>query len=242
VRPELLQALVERPARSLQRLEAHRPCDVRGARQPLGIEQRERPERRHHLRAVDQGEPFLCFENDRRQPGARQDVGRRSVRGLARSVPKPGLAFPDHRERDVRERREIARGSDRSARRHARHDAAIEHLAQELDHHGPHARVSEREHLRAQDENAAHLRGRERLADAARVRADEVLLERAHVGCRNARLGQRAKPRIHPIDVGRRIPFLKDVLDDGAAAFDPFSGVVLQLDGAARACDLLEVL
>ena len=87
----------------------------------LRLEERERAERGHVLRAVDQREALLRLEHDRRDPG------------LARAPPPPGesapsnvrLAFADEHEREVRERREVARGADRALRRDPRMDAAL---------------------------------------------------------------------------------------------------------------------
>src|SRR6185295_15026079 len=66
MRARHLEARVERSARSLERLEAHRARDIRGDREALRLEEAERAERCHELRSVDEREPFLRLERDRR--------------------------------------------------------------------------------------------------------------------------------------------------------------------------------
>ena len=55
-----------------------------------------------------------------------------------------------------------------------------------IDELDPHAADADREHLRAQQHHAAHLGHAEVGPDARRVRTDEVLLQLAHVGRRDA--------------------------------------------------------
>ena len=71
------------------------------------------------------------------------------------------LAFADHREREMRERREVARGADRALRRDARVHLRVEHRDERVDEERAHARMTEREHLRAQEDHPAHLGRRE---------------------------------------------------------------------------------
>ena len=73
----------------------------------------EAKERRRRLRAVDEREPFLRRQRDRLQSGARQRRCARFARGFV-----PRFAFADEDERQVGQRREIAAGANRSARRH----------------------------------------------------------------------------------------------------------------------------
>ena len=77
------------------------------------------------------------------------------------------LAFAHDHQRQVRQRRQVARGADRSLRRDHRVHAAVEHLAAAARHTT--ARTPEwpsGEHLRAQEHHRAH----HRLAAAARRR------------------------------------------------------------------------
>ena len=96
-------------------------------RQPPGVVHRERADRRHHLRAVDQREPLGRLELQRVQPG-------RGERLRAAEAP-PGvdrLPLSDQHQRQVRERGEIAAGSDRALLRDDRHHPAVEQLDQLL--------------------------------------------------------------------------------------------------------------
>ena len=77
----------------------------------------------------------------------------------------------------MRERREVAGGADAAAARHDGHDAAVEAREQELDRLDARARCSLRERVRAQEHRGAHDLVRIRLADAARVRAQEPQLQ-----------------------------------------------------------------
>jgi len=118
-----VQALVEGVARALERLEAHRAGHVGDLTQALGVEERERAERRHVLRAVDQGEPLLGLERDWRNARTPHRLGARHEGPLA----DPRLPFPDHRKRQMRERGQIPRRADGALRRDARVHARVEH-------------------------------------------------------------------------------------------------------------------
>jgi hypothetical protein len=107
--------------------------------------------------------------------GALHRVGARGR--TKRPVLDARLALADHRQRQVRERRQVPRSADRALRRDARVHPPFEHREEHLDELGPHAAAPEGEHLRAQEHHAAHLRDAEIGPDAAGVRAHEVLLE-----------------------------------------------------------------
>src|SRR5690242_9185535 len=116
----------ERVARSLQRLERQSARTVRCTREPLSAHETERALRRHELRAVDQRQPLLRDQLHRLEPGPPQ----RLVAGEQLAL-VPGGAFADERQREVRERREIARRADRAARRDERQYAPVEALEQQ---------------------------------------------------------------------------------------------------------------
>ena len=133
-RPRVVDARFERVNRPAQRIDRQRRRDVRGARQRSAPSERQREHRRRRLCAVDEREPFLRAERDRRQPGrAASAVGDRlsaelrdSFSVFSASGCDVGFAFADQHQRQVRERREIAARADRSARRHARMDARVQ--------------------------------------------------------------------------------------------------------------------
>ena len=90
---------------------------------------------------------------------------------------EPGLALADERQREVRERREVAARADRAAARHVGRTPRFEALDEQLDHLDARARVALRERVRAQQHRGAHDLGRVRIADAARVAAKQPQLE-----------------------------------------------------------------
>ena len=132
----------------------------------------ERAERGHELRAVDEREALLRLQAHRLEPDRRERLAARAAGAVDRR-----LALADQRQREVRERREIAARADRAAARHARQDAAVEALDQQLDGLDARARVALRERVRAQQHRGAHDLVRVRLADAAGVAAEEAQLE-----------------------------------------------------------------
>ena len=104
--------------------------------------------------------------------------GRRErVRARQQLAVEPRLALADQRQREVRERREVAARADRAAARDARQHAAVEALEQQLDGLDARARVALRERVRAQEHRRANDLVRVGLADAAGVAAQEPQLE-----------------------------------------------------------------
>jgi hypothetical protein len=121
--------------------------------------------------------PSFGRERERRDAGAAQHVGR----GAALAVDDE-LAFADQREREVRERREVARRADRSLRRDERHEAGVvdgdeRATTASRTPEWPRARLAA---LRPRIE--PHDRRRQRVADADAVRADQVELQLREVG------------------------------------------------------------
>ncbi len=232
-----VQALVEGPCGALERLQAHRAGDVRRGGEALGVQQREGAQGGHELRAVDEGQPLLRLEDHRLDAGALQRRGRGLPAGLREPLdPVRGRAFqvrrlplPDHRQRQVREGRQVSGGPDRPTRGDARDDTAVEHLHQDIDHRGAHPGVAEREDLRAKEHHPAHDRGLQRSADARRVRADQVPLQGADVVGGDPRLAQRTEAGVDAIDVGRRVPGGGDGVDGGARPAHALAGLGSEL-------------
>ena len=125
------------------------------------------------------------------------------------SASKPGqpltvderLALADERQREMRERREIARRSDRPAARHDRQHAAIEAVEQQLDRLDARAGVALRERVRAQEHRGAHDLVRIRLADAARMRAQQPQLQLAGQLLRNRAVDEAAEAGVDAVRV-----------------------------------------
>ena len=124
-----------------------------------------------------------------------------------RIVADRGVALADEDERQVRERRKVAARADRSAARHARVDAAIEHVDQPLERAAADAGEALGEDVGAQRHRRTHGADRQRLADAGRVAAQQIELERAKRIARDRRLGQRAEAGVDAVDrLHRRRP------------------------------------
>ena len=110
MRPGELVGRGERHVGPEQRLDRHRRDDARRPTQPIRVGQEQRPDRAHHLGPVEERQPFLRP----RAPAAR---GR--PRASASSAGHPlavelDLAAADERQREVGERREVARTRRRS--------------------------------------------------------------------------------------------------------------------------------
>ncbi len=110
------------------------------------------------------------------------------------------FAFADQHQRRVRERREIARRADRADRRHDRRDVRVQEADQLRAQRGPHARQAARQRRAEQDHHRAHDVDRQRLADARRVREDQVALDLAQLVVVDALLRQRAKAGVDAVE------------------------------------------
>ena len=171
-RPELVDLRQERRARPLQRLDRDRAGDVRGPRQPSRPHEPEREHRGHELGAVDEREPLLRLQLHGLETDPRERVRARQPLAV-----DPRLPFADERQREMRERREVARGADRATARHDRQHASVEEREEQLDGLDPGPRVSLRQRVRAQEHRRADDLGGIRVADTAGVRAKEPQLQ-----------------------------------------------------------------
>ena len=178
MRPRVVQPRLERMIRAAQPVDRQRGGDVGGAREPLGAEQRQRRDRGGRLGAVDEREPFLGARASPAARPARASAARAVEHGRIgrRRSPWPS---PISTSDEVRERREVAAGADRSAARHDRVDARVERVDQPVERRAPDAGVALREHVGAQRHHRAHRARRQRLADAGRVAAQQVALQLA---------------------------------------------------------------
>ena len=196
---------MEARARALQRLERERAREVGGAREPPRPDERERCHRGHELRPVDQREALLRDEAQRLEA----DRGER-VRATEQLSVHPRLALADERQREVRQRSEIAARPDRAARRHARQDASVQALDQELDELDASSGVALRERVRPQEHRRPHDLVRIGVADAARMAAEEPQLELLDLVVRDR---ARDEPPEAGVDAVRVLP-TRDALDE----------------------------
>ena len=164
---------------------------VRDSRSASASEQR--PERAHQLRAVEERQPLLRLERQRLEAGLPQRDQRRHHLPV-----ELHLAAPDERQREVRERREVAGRADAPLLRHDRVDPERQELADPVHEQRPAPGVAERERVRAQQQHRPHDLARERAPDAGGVRGDEVLLEPGGVLGRDERRGEVAEARSSP--------------------------------------------
>ena len=86
------------------------------------------------------------------------------------------LPFADQHQRDVRQRRQVARRAHAALRRDHRRHAAVQQLAQALGHQRPDAREPLGQHVGANQHHGAHHFPRQRLAHSRRVRTHHVAL------------------------------------------------------------------
>jgi hypothetical protein len=128
----------ERHVRAEQRLDAHRRDDARGPGQPVGVGQEQRPDPRHQLGPVQERQALLGLERERLEANlAQRDEARHAL--SAQVDP----AASDDRQREVGERREVARRADGALLWHHGMDAAIEEGEQPVDDDRPAAAVTE---------------------------------------------------------------------------------------------------
>ena len=114
-RAERVDLRQEARARALQRLERERARDVGDLGEPPRPHEPERAERGHELRAVDEREPLLRLE-----PIGSSPTRASASRAGQELAVDPRLALADERQREVRERREVAARADRAAARDVR--------------------------------------------------------------------------------------------------------------------------
>ena len=175
----------ERAEPAGERIERHRRGEVGGVQQVVQRLHRQHAGGQHLRGAVVQRQAFLVRQRDRRQSLARERV----AAGHALAIDE-GFAAAQQDDRQVRQRREVAGGTDRAQLRHHRHDARVEHVRQRL--HGLHADAGmpAQQGVDADAEHRPHHLRREWLADADRVGDDQVVLQldvRRAPGARRAR-------------------------------------------------------
>ncbi len=207
MRPRRVDARVEGRVRALEDVEREGADEVRRLEEVEKAREREGAEGRRELGPVDEGEAFLRLENRGRKTRLPQRVGGRHA-----PAAEFGLAFPDERERQVRERGQIARRADGALLRHDRVDARLEAREEELERRAPDSREPLREAVRAQEHHRADGGRAERGARPRRMAPHEVELELAELLAGDHDVGEPAEARRHPVDD----PVLRDgPVDDG---------------------------
>src|SRR5689334_3668411 len=110
-----MDTLVEGNRCAKQRLERHRAGLMRGLPQTLRIHKGEGRHRRMCLRSINERDAFLRRQRDRLELVLLEHRGRG-----ARLAAVYQLALADHRQREMREWREVAAGADAALLRNGR--------------------------------------------------------------------------------------------------------------------------
>jgi hypothetical protein len=195
VRPRAHDRRVKGVGRAAQRLEGHGASHVGRLHRPLGAEERERADPRHHLRAVVERQPLLGLQPQRLHAGLAKRLG--AAHRLAAHL---GPSLADQHQRQVRQRRQVARGAHRALLGDHRVHAVVQEVEQALDHHRAHAREAARQHVGAQQGDGARLGAPQRGAGAAGVAADQVELQFLDPLVRDHRLGQPPEAGVDAVD------------------------------------------
>ena len=116
--------------------------------------------------------PSLCDRRIGARPARRKASRARQSLALVE-----GFAATQQHDRQMRQRRQVAAGADRSLLRHHRHDAGVEHGGQRLQRADANAGMTAHQGVDADDQHRAHHFGGERLADADRMGDDQVALQ-----------------------------------------------------------------
>ena len=108
------------------------------------------------------------------------------------------LASTDQRQREVRQRREVARRADGPLRRHHRVDPRPEEVQEPLGNDRARPGEPEREGVRPEQEHRPDDLARQRLADARRVAHEQVLLQPVGVAPVDRAIGEEPNPVVTP--------------------------------------------
>ncbi len=150
---------IERPARSLDGLQRHHPGDVGHLGQAQRLGDAQRAGGGHQLGAVDQGQPLLGLQHHRFQAGSLQRLG-----AGQRLPAQLGFALADHHQRQVRQRRQVARGPHRPLPGNDRVYPPIQHGAQLIGQQRAHPGLAGGQHRRPQQQHPPDDGRRQRLA------------------------------------------------------------------------------
>jgi hypothetical protein len=125
----------------------------------------------------------------------------------------------------MRQRREVAAGSDAALRRDKRHGVGINQALQRFDYQRPHARISAPKTEQFQDDHQPGNVARERIAQACAVRQDQVRLKLGQPFVRNTRVGQQAEAGVDPVN---RLAASNDAVDRRGRLGDALNGGIVE--------------
>ena len=231
LRPQRHEVGGEDGIRAELALDRHGRGDVGRVEQHRQVVQREQQHPEHAVGAVDEGEALLLAQLER-SDGCRGAARRRPATSVAGGVAHVPLA---HRgERDVRERREVARAAERAVLAHDRGDAGVEHRGVRLGDDRAHAGAAGRERLQPQQLSA-------RTTSRSTSAPVPAACERIRLACScSAALG-RDERRRERAEAGRdavvRLGVVGEALDERAGCRDPLERGGVELDARAVAGD-----
>ena len=193
-----MDARIEGRVRAACRIDTHRPREQAGAQQIPRAELRIEGDGGGDLRAVEQRQPLLRTQHQRRAADGGQGFG--AV--MRQSLRIGGRALADQHQREMRERCEIARGTDRALRRHIGQHVGGQKGQQRFDDLGPRTGGAARQRHRLQRQGEAHHRARQVLAGSRRMAAQQVELQLRQLAFGDARGGELAKAGVHAVQRG----------------------------------------
>ncbi len=184
----------------------------------------ERAERGHELRAVDHRETFLRLESNRLEPGRRERVA-----ALQQLSVEPRSPFPDQWQGEVCEWREVAACTDRPAARDVGQKTGIQQREQCFDELDARTGRSFRERIGAQEQSRTNDLVGVRIADTARVAAEQSDLQLFGLLLRDRPRHEPAEARVHAVGVLARA--VRRPLDEIACRAHALARRVAQLRG-----------
>ena len=188
-------ALVERRGAAAQRVERQRRGHVGRIGEDCRLAQPQHQQGQHPLRAVQQRQALFGLQSKRRNARAAQRVAPRKLFSA-----RDGFAFANDHLRQMRQRSQVARRSDRTLRWDHRMNAPVQHCAKCLHDDRPHPTQALRQRVRAQQHHSPRFGFAERSAHTAGVATHQVELQLADLIRRDAHLGQFPKAGVHTID------------------------------------------
>ena len=177
------------------RIQGHGAGHQRARQQVLGGKQRGKGERRRNLGAVDQREALLGAQFERREPG-----GGKAVFGRNKLTLVAHAADADQRRPQVRERRKIARGPDRTLQWDAGVDLVLDQPHQRLDHVPAHAGMAPRQTGRLEHEHEPYDGVVQERSRPRAMRQDQVPLQARELAAANPPRREFAETRVDAED------------------------------------------
>ena len=227
--PRVEFVFVERPGHEvvvrLYDFVEHHRCLHRPPQQAARLGQVHQSDARHHGRAVRERQPVADAKPEGRYAACRHRLCCRD--GFA---PERDLRFADQRQCDMRQLHQVAACAHAAVARHERVNFVVEEIGQYPHHVGVYARLGVEERLQPRQHRRPYADVGQRLARAAAVRTDDVVLEAVQVGVADPVLRHGAEPRVDAVDDLSLLEFLQETVTRLHFAqrlvVDPYCGLV----------------